>query len=122
MCFVLPYRWAIPALVYSMYTNFPGDVPGTLPCIYGDLVNDSAATVASVVCKPRVFAASPGFTPGFYCPQFPPATCYGSNGREVLMSLGKNIKTFTTDDILVEYTGYVLLIAAGLKLLYSIVS
>jgi hypothetical protein len=100
-----------------MYT-YVDEVSGTLPCTYNGQGNGSTADGATVVCKPSDLAALPP-TAGFYCPDYPPASCYGSNGREFLMSLAQNIQALTTDNIWIEYTGYTLLITIAFKLIHA---
>ena len=120
LCWLLPYRWCISALVYSVYSKID-NVPGTASCTYNGPGAASNATVMNGTfsyCKPS--GINPGGE-GFYCPELPPSACFGPTGLEAVASISNNFHTFTTDSTRWPvYTLYALLFALAFKLSFFV--
>jgi len=120
MCYILPYRWELPAIGYSMMAHSP-PYDGAFRCDpLTSLAVDGPLNGTAVGCN--------GVTPdddgyGFYCgPEVATASCYGRTGDQILDSFGFTFKTIKSspEDFWIQYALLLVAMAVTCKVFHII--
>ena len=73
-------------------------------------LSDVADPNSIVPCNPK----------GYYCPRTPPQSCFGTDGLDIVDSVGVTYDVFTSEDLLVRNMGIVVGIGVFWRLVYLV--